>query len=163
MNHEELKVLIENDPANERFPEYADFLRKNSEYKEALYILIKGLNGNPNNYRGRLILARVYYELDCWYFAVRELEVLYFELPNTRSSIRETIKKLIAKLNPEKERELENRLNNHSVYYNQEPGHIDDKYGQSATLKKLNSEEQENILAEGEFDIADIELIDKEL
>lgn len=91
-----VRRMLAVDPGNSVFEEFAEFLRSTKAYSEALSVCLAGLSANPAAHRGRLILARVFYEQGFMPFAARELAVLHHELPQNRA-----IKKLLSELAPE--------------------------------------------------------------
>ena len=82
---EQLQLLLERDPGAPQFVAVAEELRLEGVHSEALVVLLKGLSCSPNNYQGRLLLARVLYECDCVPYAVREVAQLCAELPSNMS------------------------------------------------------------------------------
>lgn len=87
--------LLESDPGNPVFAQYADELRKDGKSKEALEVCLAGLTHNPGCHRGRLVLARVFYEAGYLPFTIREVEQLHREVPNSAA-----VRKLLEKLSP---------------------------------------------------------------
>lgn len=81
----------------ECFAEYAEILRISKKYSASIRVCLEGLSKNPSFDRGRLVLARVYY--DCGYidFALRELTYLIQKHPNNVY-----IKRLIEKFSQSK-------------------------------------------------------------
>lgn len=86
---DEYTEILGKDPGNPVFAEYAEELRAGGERTKALEVCLAGLTANPSCPRGRLVLARVYYELGFFPFAQRELDQLSKEMPDS---------KLVAKL-----------------------------------------------------------------
>ena len=93
--NEDLKKLLEQDPGNPVYGDFADGLRRRGDLLGALQVCLSGLSSNPGHHLGRLVLARVFYDLGCMPFALRELVYLRRELPDVQS-----IKKLVDKLSP---------------------------------------------------------------
>lgn len=92
---EESKNILIDDPGNARFVDYAEFLRKEGRLDEALLISLKGVSANPTLTKGRLILARVFYELGFHAFAAREIRELLATMPENG-----TLKRLLELLSP---------------------------------------------------------------
>lgn len=95
MKDKEFKRLLDEDPGDPVFAEYAEILRGKKQLDEALFVCLAGLSKNPSFHRGRLVLARVFYQKDYLTFAVREVEQLVSELPTNQS-----LRKLLAALSP---------------------------------------------------------------
>ncbi|NLF25472.1 MAG: hypothetical protein GX589_07420 [Deltaproteobacteria bacterium] len=81
-DYERLKSVLEEDPGNSVFIEYAKCLIEERSFESALMVCLRGLSSNPSAHAGRLLLARVFYELGLVPFAVREVEELCRELPH---------------------------------------------------------------------------------
>lgn len=96
MDRKALEDLIKEDPGNPAFVEVAEYFRQKKDFTRALEVCLSGLSVAPANHKGRLVLARTFYENGMLPFASRELEQLARELPNN-----EPIRKLIAILDPE--------------------------------------------------------------
>ncbi len=96
MDAEEIKAVLAEDPGNSIFPEYADELRRRGELSQALEICLAGLSASPSSYRGRLVLAHVFYEKGLVPFAIREIEHLCLSFPEKAS-----LRKLLKTLSPE--------------------------------------------------------------
>ena len=77
------EILI-NDPGNPEFADYAEGLRRSGNFSEAMNICLRGLSANPACHKGRLILARVYFDQKLMPFALKELEQLQGELPENK-------------------------------------------------------------------------------
>ena len=92
----EIKRILAEDPGDPTFAEYGDFLRRRGETLKAIDVCLAGLSVNPDCHRGRIVLARAYYDRLYLPFAVRELEILRQALPDNRP-----IEKIIAKLAPD--------------------------------------------------------------
>jgi len=92
----ECRAIIAKDPGNSLFPDFADFLRRRKEYDEALRVCLAGLSANPAQHLGRLILARLYYDLGFKIFAIREITELTRQFPESM-----TIRRLHEALSPE--------------------------------------------------------------
>jgi len=81
MNEETYRTRLQEDPGDPLFAEFADLLRGEKRYSEAFEVCFQGLTANPQCHRGRLVLARLFYEKLHWPFAVRELRELRLALP----------------------------------------------------------------------------------
>lgn len=93
-NH--FKRLLEEDPGNEVFSEYAEILRCQGRHYEALDVCLAGLSVNPSCHPGRLLLARIFYERGFTAFSARELKELVLALPEQKS-----LKRLLEEIAPE--------------------------------------------------------------
>ena len=92
-NYKELKHQLRQNIEKECFAEYAEKLRLSRKYSASIRVCLEGLSKNPTVDRGRLVLARTYY--DCGYidFSLRELSFLIKRHPDNVY-----IKSLIEKL-----------------------------------------------------------------
>ena len=88
------------DPGRPEFAELAEQFRQQGQLREGLDICLRGLSANPSLHKGRLVLARIFYQLGFLPFALREVEELCRALPNSKS-----LKRLREKLSPEPNRE----------------------------------------------------------
>ena len=77
--------ILKNDPGNPVFADYAEELRLGGRFSEAIEVCLKGLSANPSCHRGRLILARVFFERGFVPFAAREVNILRETLPELKS------------------------------------------------------------------------------
>lgn len=91
----EVDSLLVEDPGSPVFVDYGEFLRQQNRLSDALMVLMRGLTANPSFARGRLVLARVLYDLRCLPFAVRELEIVAAQNPNCKS-----VRKLLSAIDP---------------------------------------------------------------
>jgi hypothetical protein len=91
-----IKDRLKINPADPIFPEYAEALRRKKRYLEAIEVCGNGLSKNSACYHGRLVLARVYCDLNWEPFAIKELEIIHRELPHE-----ETVILLLKKLSPD--------------------------------------------------------------
>lgn len=82
MDEESYRNRLQGDPGDPLFAELADLLRAQKRYDEAFLVCFEGLTANPQCHRGRLVLARLFYEKLLWPFAVRELQELRAALPD---------------------------------------------------------------------------------
>ncbi len=114
---------LKEDPGDPLFADLAEELRRGGELIRAMEICLRGLSANPACHKGRLVLARVFYELRYLPFALREIEELCRALPHSRS-----LQRLREKLSPE----------------------------------VSGAEQQEETVAEADFDFEDLELIDED-
>lgn len=89
----ELRHKMRQSAEKECFAEYAEQLRLAKKYSASIRVCLEGLSHNPNEDRGRLVLARTYY--DCGYiaFSLRELNFLSNRHPDNVY-----IKRLVEKL-----------------------------------------------------------------
>ncbi len=131
ITEQEYRATLNDDPGSPVFIELADLLYREGRMTEAVEICLGGLTANPSAHRGRLLLARFYYEKGYLPFAVQEVEKLTSALPQN-----EELAKLLQKLAP-----------------GSKP---------SVSTAQGNPASSEKTLAEAEFDLGDIELIDEE-
>ena len=68
-----LAELLRSDPGNELFVGYAQGLREKGMLRQALEVCLGGVNANPRQHRGRLLLSRIFFELGYHALAAREL------------------------------------------------------------------------------------------
>ena len=85
MTEEEYRGILAKDAGNAVFIEYAKLLIAQDRLPAALMVCLKGLSSSPGERRGRLMLARVFYELGMLPFAAREIEALSLDLPECGS------------------------------------------------------------------------------
>ena len=95
MNEKEYRSTLSSDPGAPAFVEFAELLRGMRRHSEAIDVCLAGLSANPDAHRGRLMLARVYYECGFIPFAVRELQTLVAQFPANRA-----LAKLCERLSP---------------------------------------------------------------
>lgn len=88
--------VLASDPGDELFVDYGELLRRTGRFGEALIVTLRGLSHSPDNVRARLLLARIYFELGCTPFAVREVRDLHSEFPE-----RKFLRQLLIKLAPD--------------------------------------------------------------
>jgi len=70
------KERLAQDPGDECFVDYAEHLRLNKRYSEAINVCTSGLSANPQAHVGRLVLARTFYNAGYIPFALREVKEL---------------------------------------------------------------------------------------
>lgn len=87
---------LQDNPGSLVFIDYGEALRKEGRHSDALLMCLRGLTANPNADKGRLLLARTYYEIGCTTFAVRELQELLRHCPEN-----EILQRLARKLAPD--------------------------------------------------------------
>jgi predicted Zn-dependent protease len=92
---EKVRERLSKEPGNPIFAEFAEYLRRKKDYAEALNVCFSGLSSNPSCHVGRLVLARIFYNLDYAPFAARELETLL-----RVTSEDESLRRLVLALNP---------------------------------------------------------------
>lgn len=130
-----LKIL-EEDSGDPVFAEYAEHLRREGRPLEALNVCLKGLSGNPSCHKGRLALARVFYEQEYFPFARRELEQLAQELPENQS-----LKRLLEK-------------------FSIEAAAAESKKGFKGSQGGMS--EDDSVVAEADFDFECLDLLDED-
>ena len=94
-DEQEYQRLLSVNPGDPCFADYALYLRSQGRGDEAQQVCISGLSENPQHHRGRLVLARLFYDRGQLPFSIREVEQVYRELPN-----QQTIRKLLSRLSP---------------------------------------------------------------
>ncbi|MBX7143741.1 MAG: hypothetical protein K1X79_04770 [Oligoflexia bacterium] len=94
-DEKDLQTLVQNDAGHPAFVELAEGLYGRGLLKEALEVCLKGLSRNPSAHIGRLLLARIYFELECYPFAIREIELLCRALPKVQ-----TLRRILERLAP---------------------------------------------------------------
>lgn len=77
------------------FTDQAETLAGEGRLDEAVGVCVRGLSDTPNHHRGRLLLAKLYYQSGSLPFAIRELEYLARELPTNKAVL-----SLLEALNP---------------------------------------------------------------
>ena len=82
---DETRALLQEDPGNPAFVDFAEELRRAGELREAMEICLAGLSANPSSLRGRLVLARIFYESGYSPFAAREIAELQRARPESES------------------------------------------------------------------------------
>ena len=88
MTAQNIPELLRTDPGNPVFAEHADALREAGKPLEALQVCLSGLEANGSCHIGRLLLARIFFDLGHTSFAIRELEVLRQAVPSNVSLMR---------------------------------------------------------------------------
>lgn len=94
--NQDYQALLREDPGNPAFPAYAESLINQGKPLEALEVCLAGLSVNPTCHKGKLLLARIYFERSYIPFAVRELQELRLALPDNKY-----ITRLLERLAPE--------------------------------------------------------------
>ena len=84
---DELNATFASDPGNPLFAELADMLRQKGEHLKAIEVCLSGLSSNPECAKGRLMLARIYYERSYLPFAIGELKELARQLQTCRAPL----------------------------------------------------------------------------
>lgn len=92
----ELELRVSGDPGDPAFAELADVYRRRGDYQGAFDLCLNGLTANPECIRGRVVLARLFYERLHFPFAARELRELCLALPANPYA-----RKLLETLSPE--------------------------------------------------------------
>ncbi|MCO6429278.1 MAG: hypothetical protein J5J00_00330 [Deltaproteobacteria bacterium] len=123
------RILLEN-PGDPLFLKYAEELMKSAKFEQALMVCLRGVSKSPAQLRGRLLLARAYYELGMMPLAAEQMKVVAQSAPESLP-----IQKLYNKL---------------SVYLWQPGDH------------SAFSGPGEAVMAEAEFDIGDMDLLEEE-
>ena len=131
---EETRALLQDDPGNPAFVDCAEELRRAGDLEEALEICLAGLSANPSSLRGRLVLARVFYESGYIPFAARELAYLRRARPES-----ESLRKLCEELGVEA---------------------LQDSFADAA--QSLPAQGEAEVVAETEFDLDVLETLSEE-
>jgi hypothetical protein len=138
-HEDEYRAVLANDPGNEIFVPYTDFLRRSGRTAEALLVSARGVAASPDLSRGQLALARVYFEAGCLSFAAREVEMLVERFPSGKF-----LRKLLARLSP-----------NHPMISG--PGAASPAGTEVATVSETGATEKERVdrevVAEAEIDL----------
>lgn len=130
----DLAELVFQDPGNPAFVDLAESLRTSGKLSESLQVCLAGLSRNPDLHRGRLVLARVFFELGFVPFCLQEIHNLIKELPNNNALLR-----LAEKLDPSFE---SSRLN-----LNPDSARLP-----LSDTASSNSQADESVVAEADFD-----------
>lgn len=77
----DLELRVSGDPGDPAFADLADAYRRRGDYQGAFDLCLNGLTANPDCIRGRVVLARLFYERLHFSFAARELREVYQALP----------------------------------------------------------------------------------
>jgi hypothetical protein len=93
---DQMKATLVEDPGNPVFAEYAEHLRLAGQKMAGMEVCLNGLSLNPDCHKGRLVLARIFYDGNYLPFAVRELQALCVALPENKS-----VRRLLEKLAPD--------------------------------------------------------------
>lgn len=91
----DVAAVLEKDPGNVLFYDLAVGLSLEGNLIDAIEVCLRGLSVNPGFHKGRLLLARLYYECGYIPFAVKELESLFGACPNSKS-----VRRLLERLSP---------------------------------------------------------------
>ena len=92
MEEEEVLGILSQDPGNSLFADYAEALRKEGQNNSAIIVCLRGLSVNPSCHKGRLLLARIFYDSGFRPFAIEQIRILQQKLPDNPA-----IKKLLEK------------------------------------------------------------------
>lgn len=92
----DLELRISDNPGDPAFAELADVYRRRGDYQGAFDLCLNGLTANPACIRGRVVLARLFYERLHFPFAARELREVCTTLPANPYA-----RKLLEALSPE--------------------------------------------------------------
>jgi predicted Zn-dependent protease len=166
MDLEELEQIVSADPGNSLFANLAELLREDGMLDTAFNVCFAGLSQNPGCHKGRLILARLYYERGFVPFAVRELEEIYRSLESSQSST-QFIAKLLKRLGSEiAEQPIAAKSSSNVQNLNQIS--VQDKIAQPAQQAgqhilgtEIEGSQSEEVLAEVDFDLEEIDLIEE--
>lgn len=96
MNEDEVLNILSADPGNSIFSDFAEALHKDGNSEAAIIVCLRGLSSNPSYNKGRLSLAKIYYDLQFKPFCIEQLKTIHKNLPNNKS-----IKSLLEKLDPQ--------------------------------------------------------------
>ena len=137
----EYKEILEKNPGDIIFADFAHILRINNKQYHALDVLLKGLSANPHYHRGRLVLAQLFFDMGHTSFAVRELRELCIAMTDNKY-----VRKLLEKLDPHNvEKFLKKEQNKDEL-----------------ESESTNKSGEVDIHAEVEFDSDDLDLFDDE-
>ena len=93
---QEYRKMLAVDPGRAEFADYAKMLIEAGRSKEALIVCLSGLSISEEGSVGRLMLARVYYELGYYPFAIKELAEISHKFPENKQ-LRDLLDKLQGK------------------------------------------------------------------
>ncbi len=96
MNEDEILNILNNDPGNSVFSDFAEALHLQGSSETAIIVCLKGLTANPSSHKGRLLLAKIYYDLKCKPFCIDQLKILIKNLPANKS-----LQNLLQRLDPQ--------------------------------------------------------------
>jgi hypothetical protein len=96
MNEDEILEILSTDPGNSIFSDFAEALHKDGASEAAIIVCLRGLSSNPSLHKGRLLLAKIYYDLGFKPFCIEQLKFLLKQLPGNKS-----ISRLLEKLDPQ--------------------------------------------------------------
>jgi len=134
ISKEDMEEALRNDPGNPLFADLADEFRKEGNFSKAMEICLAGLSSAENNLKGKLVLARIYYQQGYLPFAVRELRELCELRPESQR-----LRRLLELLSPQTH-----------------PGHPKEHQSTGAA-QEATTEEEAKTLAEAEFDFDDLD------
>ena len=95
MNEDEVIAILERDPGNSVFADYAQALHAGERSADAVITCLRGLTHNPSFHKGRLLLAKLFYDLGFLSFCLEQLRVIAEAIPDNKS-----LRKLLNKLAP---------------------------------------------------------------
>ncbi len=139
---QELPQELQEDPGDISFLGVAGDYREKGELLKAVVICLRGLSANPSYHQGRLLLARLYFELECLPFALKELELLHQDMPHIDS-----IGRLLERLSPGASN-VADEPSSDSTYEQEAP---------KDTPERSRPAQQEETLAETDFDFDELD------
>lgn len=163
MDREELELIVSADPGNSLFANLAELLREDGKLDRAFNVCFAGLSQNPGCHKGRLILARLYYESGFVPFAIKELEEIYRSLESSQSST-QFISKLLKRLGSglaDQPIAAKNSVNQDNLNQISVQDKIAQQPSQHILGPDIDSSQSEEVLAEVDFDLEEIDLIEK--
>ena len=93
---EDLEKAVAKNAGAPEFVTLAEVRRSEGDLKNAAHVCFAGLSADPGNHQGRLLLARVLFELEYLPFAVKELVDLKNAHPDSKA-----LERLLEKLAPD--------------------------------------------------------------
>lgn len=82
MKEDELRIRVQQNPADPVFADLIALLIARDAFGEAILVGLKGVSANPDCHKGRLLLAHALFRAGCVPFAAREIEELVREFPD---------------------------------------------------------------------------------
>lgn len=139
---------LQEDPGDPAFLDVAQNFKEEGEPLKAVAVCLRGLSANPSFHLGRLLLARLYVELECFPFALDELERIHEDMPHVDS-----LSRLIERLSPGASEVSEDTYEGAEESLEEELG---------TQPERKSSKKEEETLAETDFDFEELDMMDDE-
>lgn len=88
---------LKDEPGAPGFIDLCEQLIGQGKLLEALYVALRGVSHSDDSAEGKLLLAKIFFKIDCIPYAVREVEELHQQLPQIDS-----LSRLLEKIAPER-------------------------------------------------------------